>query len=684
MMTSMMPKKFNIATADRQGLVDRVTQLTSALVKQKDTIAKMKSTEENLLSENERLQRQIRRLEEEGAVARELRGELQNEVARLQRSVDLLTAELQMHHGEQALLNSQTPSENRKDKHGEPGPDWPGASQGESAVYDKRKSSSEFILTDVCTAEQNSTVDWDSLREHLVGLNEYLLHIRGLSANPSEEDSALTSQDAVNGEYGCGLFAQKAAALLPKNIALIEMITALPSFEGPKQCRSSSGLASDGSGENSCVATTPQEAATAARLERELSTTEQGRAQAEERMRAAQQAYIQAKKCIEDQERVLADKEREIASLRQAMQRRGDTEAAEARRREQEAARLAAVESEMASRQEEARAAEERLAQAGRTAAALQARLAAAAVAAQEREEALEGAARRAEEREAQARRDAEAARGALEAVRRELRQAQEEKALQLEVDRRIIRGLQSEGRARAAELEARIASLEALLRAPHSDAAVGFLGAPHTDPHPAHAGPDADPDAGGGAATAALAVTAGAGIGVFGAAAGGGAGGAGGDFPDGGKGGAGGGVGEGGELIRRALRAMEDMVEALMRRPDLCRRIDADLAALEAELAAAAGRQGAGALERRVEALCGVVQIAADYLQEIPCPDPRALPHHHHGGGGGGAGGCWLARAVWRACCCCCCGGGGGGGRAAVGPAYAPVRSSGDYDDAL
>ena len=665
----MMPKKFNIETADRQGLVDRVTQLTSALVKQKDSISKLKSAEENLLSENDRLQRQIRRLEEEGAVARELRGELQNEVARLQRSVDLLTAELQMHHGEQALLNSQNPSENRK------------VSPSENASSDTRKSL-ELNGTDSCAADQNSTVNWDSLCEHLVGLNEYLLQISSLTANPSEGGGTFTSQNALNGEYGFELVAQKAAALLPKNIALIEMITASPSGERPKQCRSNSGLASDGSRDSSCVATSPQEAATTARLERELSTTEQGRAQAEERMRAAQQAYLQAKKCIEDQERVVADKDREIASLRQALQRRGDTDAADIRRREQETARLAALESEMASRQEEARAAEERLAQAGRTAAALQARLAAAAAAAQEREEALEGAARRAEEREAQARRETEAARGALEAARRELRQAQEEKALQLEVDKRIIRGLQSEGRARAAELEARIASLEALLRAPHSDAAVGFLGSPHTDPHPAHDCPDADPAAAVGSTAAALAVTAGAGIGVFGAAAA-----AGGDAPDGGKDGAGGGGGggrgeEGGELIRRALRAMEDLVEALMRRPDLCRRIDSDLAALEAELAAAAGRQGAGALERRVEALCGVVQIAADYLQEIPCPDPRALPHHHHSEGGGGGG---LARAVWRACCgwcrCCC---GGGGGRAAVGPAYAPVRSSGDYDDAL
>ncbi len=77
-------------------------------------------------------------------------------------------------------------------------------------------------------------------------------------------------------------------------------------------------------------------------------------------------------------------------------------------------------------------------------------------------------------------------------------------------------------------------------------------------------------------------------------------------------------------ELVRRSLRAMEDMVEALMRRPDLCtvcRRINTDLAALEAELAAAAAKRpsvagGAGALGRRVEAVCWVVQIAADYLQ--------------------------------------------------------------------
>ena len=91
-----MAPKFNVLTADRDSLVDRVTQLTSALVKQKEVIAKQKVTEESLLAENEKLQRQIRNLGEEGEIARQLRGELQNEVARLQRLLDLATAELQM------------------------------------------------------------------------------------------------------------------------------------------------------------------------------------------------------------------------------------------------------------------------------------------------------------------------------------------------------------------------------------------------------------------------------------------------------------------------------------------------------------------------------------------------------------------------------------------------------------
>ena len=68
--------------------------------------------------------------------------------------------------------------------------------------------------------------------------------------------------------------------------------------------------------------------------------------------------------------------------------------------------------------------------------------------------------------------------------------------------------------------------------------------------------------------------------------------------------------------------------------------------------------------------------QIAADYLQELPAApsDPR---HFHHGLAGPGPAP-WLA-ALCR-CMPCCWVRSGPGGSAA----YAPVRSSGDYDEGL
>ena len=57
-------KHRNRLTADRQELVDRVTHLTSALVKQNDAISKLKEKEWDLLTEQEHLQKKIRLLEE--------------------------------------------------------------------------------------------------------------------------------------------------------------------------------------------------------------------------------------------------------------------------------------------------------------------------------------------------------------------------------------------------------------------------------------------------------------------------------------------------------------------------------------------------------------------------------------------------------------------------------------------
>ena len=668
-----MAKKFNIQTADRQGLVDRVTQLTSALVKQKEVISKLKGSEESLLSENERLQKQIRNLEEEGAVGRDLRGELQNEVARLQRSIELLSAEMQMHRGETASLTPLAVPEMK------------------CAVTKENGITTEIFDKDRADSVSNSQDAASKFQEHLLALNEYLLQISDLSSDLCDEKGTAfvdhmdsKPENSRNVQNMLLPVLSKAAGLLERNISIIEKLSSsspeCQSFYGKftdiheagPNIRGDCGVQNAMDSKENVKGENLMENEITLRLGRELQAAEQGRAQAEERLRATHQAYLQAKKCIEDLERAAADREKEISTLRQVQQRRGDADAAEFQRREQEAARLAAAEAQIASRDAELRAAEERLAQAGREARALQARMAAAAAAAQEREAALEAAARRAEEREAQARREAESARGGLESARRELRQAQEEKALQLEVDKKIIRSLQSEGRARVAELEARIASLEALLRDPHSDAAVGFLGSPcHPPDDPGPAAPLTP------GTPASLPITA---IGVFGGGAAAAA--AGPDADAAGEGLAGerdaGGLGGGRaeELVRRALRAMEEMMEALMRRPDLCRRIDADLAALERELGPAAGRQGAEAVERRVEALCGVVQIAADYLQEIPCPDAHTLAHHRQAPGGGGGSG-WWRRWVRAALCACCV-----RGRAAAGPAYAPVRSSADYDD--
>ena len=661
-----MSKKFNIQTADRQGLVDRVTQLTTALVKQKDVISKLKSSEENILSENEKLQKQIRILEEENSMGRELRGELQNEVARLQRSIELLSAEVQMH-------NDNIPGTSSSGVFGV-SLDTNVKSIGESgengADHPSNGVSYQSHLPAGCDSQSQKS-DFDSLHEHLQSVNELLLQISDLApasciGDYESSGHQQSHDDRVSESGGFASVVCAAAALLPRNISSIDVLAKnlnTDSSSKPEKVHNSlDGNESDLQMRPKLPSNTVgNDSSSTARIERELQFAEQGRLQAEERLRATHQAYVQAKKCIEDLERSASAKERELATLRQAQQRRSDAEMMEAQRREQETGRLAAAEAHVAALEQELRAADERLAQAARDTKALQARIAAVTAAAQEREMELEGALRRAEEKETQARRELEIARGGLESARREVRQTQEEKALQLEVDKKIIRGLQIEGRARAAELEARIASLEALLRDTHANGAVGFLGSPDDTPHRLDTAPSSAPST-----PASLPVTVGAGIGVFGPA-----------VSDGDKeqgvaaGAAGGGRGE--ELVRRSLQAMEDMVEALMRRPDLCRRIDADLAALETQLGPTPGRD---ALERRVDALCGVVHIAADYLQEIPCPEHRVAVHHDAAQGDSAVGA--ARRCVWAALRFCCCWGRGGAG----GPAYAPVRSSGDYDD--
>eukprot|EP00282_Hemiselmis_andersenii_P009707 CAMPEP_0114168710 /NCGR_PEP_ID=MMETSP0043_2-20121206/33150_1 /TAXON_ID=464988 /ORGANISM="Hemiselmis andersenii, Strain CCMP644" /LENGTH=64 /DNA_ID=CAMNT_0001266063 /DNA_START=7 /DNA_END=198 /DNA_ORIENTATION=+ len=64
-----MAPKFNIQTADRAQLVERTTQLTTALIKQKQAIEKLRENEASLAGSNEKLQKQLRNVEEEGEMA---------------------------------------------------------------------------------------------------------------------------------------------------------------------------------------------------------------------------------------------------------------------------------------------------------------------------------------------------------------------------------------------------------------------------------------------------------------------------------------------------------------------------------------------------------------------------------------------------------------------------------------
>ena len=93
---SRMAPKFDLATADIPALRERVRHLTSALVKQKDQIEKLRAMEHQLAGDKEKLERQVRNMQEEAAMCRELRSDLQGEVARLQRALEHQTAEADM------------------------------------------------------------------------------------------------------------------------------------------------------------------------------------------------------------------------------------------------------------------------------------------------------------------------------------------------------------------------------------------------------------------------------------------------------------------------------------------------------------------------------------------------------------------------------------------------------------
>jgi len=91
-----MAPKFDMATADVTGLKERVRKLTTAIVKQKEQIEKLRATENQLAGDKEKLERQVRNMQEEAAMSREMRADLQGEIARLQRALDHQSAEADM------------------------------------------------------------------------------------------------------------------------------------------------------------------------------------------------------------------------------------------------------------------------------------------------------------------------------------------------------------------------------------------------------------------------------------------------------------------------------------------------------------------------------------------------------------------------------------------------------------
>ena len=91
-----MAPKFDLQTADVPALRDRVRQLTSAIVKQKEQIEQLRAKEHHLAGEKEKLERVQRDLQEEAAMAREMRADLQGQVARLQRALEHQAAEAEL------------------------------------------------------------------------------------------------------------------------------------------------------------------------------------------------------------------------------------------------------------------------------------------------------------------------------------------------------------------------------------------------------------------------------------------------------------------------------------------------------------------------------------------------------------------------------------------------------------
>ena len=91
-----MAPKFDLVSADPAALRHRVTELTTGIVKQKKQIEALRATEHQLAADKEKLERQIRNLQEEAAMSREMRADLQGEVARLQRALEHQTAEADM------------------------------------------------------------------------------------------------------------------------------------------------------------------------------------------------------------------------------------------------------------------------------------------------------------------------------------------------------------------------------------------------------------------------------------------------------------------------------------------------------------------------------------------------------------------------------------------------------------
>ncbi|EKX53200.1 hypothetical protein GUITHDRAFT_132960 [Guillardia theta CCMP2712] len=91
-----MARKFDVGRATEEELRERVRTLTSALIKQKEQIERIRTSEHALAGEKEKLERQVINFKEEAEMSRQMRSELQGEVARMQRALELRAAEAEM------------------------------------------------------------------------------------------------------------------------------------------------------------------------------------------------------------------------------------------------------------------------------------------------------------------------------------------------------------------------------------------------------------------------------------------------------------------------------------------------------------------------------------------------------------------------------------------------------------